>query len=518
MKKFLLMCFSFGFAISVWAQDRVVTGKVTSQDDGSALPGVNVVLKGTTNGTATDADGSFKLTVPAEGGSLVFTFIGLQTSEVVIGDRAILDVQLGLDVKQLSEVIVTALGVKQERDKFASSVSTVQGTQVARSGETGVLQGLSGKAAGVLITRSGGDPGSGAYIQIRGQNTIYGNAQPLFIVDGVPVNNSNEYNLTGAVNSVNAQSRINDINPDDIASMEVLKGASAAALWGTRAANGVVIITTKRGSDSKGKLNVSFKSTISIDEVNKIHDLQTSYGGGTYGHYVQGNRETWGDKISDRTGGADTYQNGAGKPFITFPDGTTRYGIASGSLGPAGINWDGTGAAAHGGKHSKDVWDHRYEAFQKGHYTDNNLTLSGGNSRTNFLISYSNLNQQGIVKSFSDYMRNSARVNLTSQITDWFKASASAAYISTFSTRAQSGDNVDGLMLGGMRTSPDFDNSYYTGNYTDATGFVTPNTHVSFRNPLGKPGSPKYSNPLWNIHNNKNTTDVSRVVGNIELS
>src|SRR6185295_19044941 len=127
MKKFLLMCFSFGFAISVWAQDRVVTGKVTSADDGSPLPGVNVVLKGTTNGTATDADGSYKLTVPAAGGSLIYTFIGLQTSEVATGDRAIVDVQLTLDVKQLSEVIVTALGVKQDRDKFASSVSTVQG-------------------------------------------------------------------------------------------------------------------------------------------------------------------------------------------------------------------------------------------------------------------------------------------------------------------------------------------------------------------------------------------------------
>src|SRR5258708_4290215 len=295
MKKFLLMCFSFGFAISVWAQDRVVTGKVTSQDDGSALPGVNVVLKGTTNGTATDADGSFKLTVPAEGGSLVFTFIGLQTSEVVIGDRSILDVQLGLDVKQLSEVIVTALGVKQERDKFASSVSTVQGTQVARSGETGVLQGLSGKAAGVLITRSGGDPGSGAYIQIRGQNTIYGNAQPLFIVDGVPVNNSNEYGLTGAANSINAQSRINDINPEDIASMEVLKGASAAALWGTRAANGVIIITTKKGA-SNGKLNVSVKTTYSIDDINLNYPLQSSYGQGTNGAWAANNARSWGDK------------------------------------------------------------------------------------------------------------------------------------------------------------------------------------------------------------------------------
>src|ERR1041385_326160 len=315
MKKFLLMCFSFGFALSVWAQDRVVTGKVSSKEDGSALPGVNVLVKGTTNGTVTDSDGKYSLTVSSGGTHLVFSFIGLATQEIEIGDRSVVDIQLGQDVTQLSEVVVTALGVKQDRDKFASSVSTVQGQNVERSGETGLLQGLSGKAAGVLITRSGGDPGSGAYIQIRGQNTINGNAQPLFIVDGVPVNNSNEYGLTGAANSINAQSRINDINPDDIASMEVLKGASAAALWGTRAANGVIIITTKRGADSKGKVNVSFKSTISIDEVNKIHDLQTKFGGGNNGHYIQGNRETWGDKIADRTGGADTYLNGPGQPF-----------------------------------------------------------------------------------------------------------------------------------------------------------------------------------------------------------
>ncbi len=519
MRKVLLLCFSLGFAFAVMAQDRVVSGKVSAAEDGTPLPGVNVVVKGTTNGTVTDADGSYKLTVSGTDIALIFSFIGLQTQEVPVGERAVVDVQLSLDVKQLGEVIVTAIGVKQDRDKFASSVSTVQGQNVARSGETGVLQGLSGKTAGVLITRSGGDPGSGAYIQIRGQNTIYGNAQPLFIVDGIPVSNSNEYGLTGAANSINAQSRINDINPEDIASMEVLKGASAGALWGTRAANGVIIITTKKGADTKGKVNVSFKSTVSFDEVNKIHDLQTTYGGGNNGKYIQGNRETWGDKISDRTGGTDAFitdpNAGGYNGFVTFADGTKRYAIASGT-GPT--SWDGKGGAAHGGKNSQQVWDHRYDAFQTGHFVDNNLTVSGGNARTTFLLSYSNLNQQGIVKSFSDYIRNSARANIQSQITDWFRASANASFVSTFSTRAQSGDNVDGLMLGGLRTSPDFDNSYYTGDYTDVTGFVHPSKHVSFRNPLGKKDNPSYSNPLWNIHNNKNTTDVNRFIGNIELT
>lgn len=519
MKKFLLVSFSFVFVLSsVWAQDRVISGKVTSAEDGSTLPGVNVVVKGTTNGTVTDSGGSYKLTVSGSGGTLVFSFIGLQTQELAIGDRSVANIALTQDVTQLSEIIVTALGVKVDKDKFASSVSTVQGGNVARSGETGLLQGLSGKAAGVQITKSGGDPGAGAYIQIRGQNTINGNAQPLFIIDGVPISNSNEYGLTGAANSINAQSRANDINPDDIASMEVLKGASAAALWGTRAANGVIIITTKKGKDTNGKVNIEFKSTMSFDKVNKIHDLQTTYGGGTNGHYRQGNRETWGDKIADRTGGPDSFitdpaalgYNG----FVTFPDGTKRYAIATGT----GTSLSGTGAAAHGGKNSKDVYDHRYDAFQTGHFIDNNIQISGGNARTTFMVSYSNLNQQGVVKSFSDYKRNSARVNVSSQFTDWFRASANVAYVNSFSTRSQGGDNVDGLLLGGLRTSPDFDNSYYTGDYTTTTGLVQPDRHVSFRNPLGKNFGPSYSNPLWNIHNNKNTTNVDRTIGNLELA
>ena len=522
MKRQLLLYLVMLFSFAVQAQDRVVSGKVTSTEDGSVIPGANVVLKGTSNGTVTSADGTYKLSVPNSGGTLVFSFIGMTTSEEEIGQRSIIDLGLALDVKQLNEVIITSLGLKEDPDKFASSVSTVKGVNIAKSGETGVLQGLMGKTAGVLITRNGGDPGAGAYIQIRGQNTINGNAQPLFIVDGVPISNSNENSANGGQlqavgNSIVTQSRVNDINPDDIASMEVLKGASAAALWGTRAANGVIIITTKKGSDSKGKVNISFKSTLSFDQVNKMHGLQTVFGGGTNGHYVQGNRETWGDQIADRTGGADNFITAPGpgyNGFVTFPDGTKRYAIAPGT----GTSLDGTGAAAHGGKNSRETFDHKNDVFQTGHYLDNNLSISGGNSKTNFLISYSNLTQEGVVKSFSDYRRNSARVNVSSQFTDWFRASANVAYVNTYSTRAQTGDNLDGLMLGGLRTSPDFDNFQYTGDYTTTSGLVLPNRHVSFRNPLGKNNGPRYANPLWNIHNNKNTTDVDRIIGNLELA
>lgn len=360
----------------------------------------------------------------------------------------------------------------------------------------------------MLITRSGGDPGAGAYIQIRGQNTINGNAQPLFIVDGIPVSNSSDGG-SAAGNAIVQQSRINDINPEDIASMEVLKGASAAALWGTRAANGVVIITTKKGKDTGGKVNISFKSTLSLDEVNKMHQLQTTYGQGSGGRYAQGNRTTWGDRIADRTGGEDTYitQPGPGyNGFVTFPDGTKRYAIAG-----------GTETNPHGGKNSKQTYDHGKDVYRTAHYLDNNLTISGGNARTTFLVSYSNLSQQGIVKNFSDYTRNTVRTNVSSQFTDWLRVSANVGYTKSFSTRNQQGDNVDGLLLGGLRTSPDFDNTQYTGTYTNANGLIFPGRHVSFRNPLGAGTNPRYSNPLWNIQNLKNTTDVDRILGNVEL-
>ncbi len=508
------------FAFAAHAQDRVVSGKVTSKDDGSPIPGANVVLKGTSNGTVTSADGTYRLSVPAAGGVLVFSFIGMQTTEETVGERSVIDLGLNSDVQQLNEVIVTAIGEKVDRDKFASSVSSVTGLKVAKSGETGILQGLSGKTAGVLITRNGGDPGAGAYIQIRGQNTINGNAQPLFIVDGIPVNNSNEYGLSGAGNAIVTQSRVNDINPEDIASMEVLKGASAAALWGTRAANGVIIITTKKGKDSKGKVNITFKSTVSLDEVNKMHGLQTVFGNGTNGQYRFNNRVTWGDKISDRKGGDDTP---SGTAFTTFADGTKRYAVANGT----GTSWDGTnntlygtipaGANVHGGKNSTNTYDHQKDVFQTGHFIDNNLTISGGNARTNFLMSYSNLTQQGVIKNFSDYARNSARINVSSQFTDWLRASVSASYVGSNSTRAQTGDNLDGLMLGGLRTPPDFNNAIYLGTYTDASGTVFPNKHVAYRDQLGSGDHPVYSNPLWNINNNKNTSNVDRFIGNFEL-
>src|SRR6185295_3402391 len=190
MRKFLLLIFSFVLTLSsAWAQERMISGKVTSSEDGSALPGVNVVLKGTRNGTVTDADGVYKLTVPAEGGTLVFSFIGLETREEEIGTRNVVDLGLGADVKQLSEVVVTAVGIQRESKSLGYAVQRVKSDQIVQKSEPDLLKSLQGKVPGLIISGSGGLAGSSTRITIRGVNSFTGNNQPLFVVDGIPYNN-----------------------------------------------------------------------------------------------------------------------------------------------------------------------------------------------------------------------------------------------------------------------------------------------------------------------------------------
>jgi TonB-dependent SusC/RagA subfamily outer membrane receptor len=410
MKKILLCAVVlFSFLQELQAQQRTVTGKVTAVDDGSTLPGVNVVVKGTANGTVTDANGGYTISFSEANPVLVFSFVGMETKEVTVGSNATIDVQLSMDVTQLNEVVVNAIGETVPKDRLGSAPSTVAGTAIISSGETGILNGLAGKAPGLNLTRNGGDPGAGSYIQIRGQSTINGSVQPLIVIDGMPMFNSFQDN-GNQVDGVQQQSRLNDLNPEDIASVEVIKSASAAALWGSRAANGVIVITTKKGANSKGKINISYSGTLSFDQVNKVPELQRSFGQGSNGLYGYNTARSWGDKISERSGGEDTYiKSGAGYTgYVQFPDGTTRYRISQ--------------------KNSTDTYDHSKEAFQTGHFLENNISLSGGNERSNIFASYSNLNQEGIVMNNSNYKRNTARVNASTMLTDKIQLSANMSY------------------------------------------------------------------------------------------
>lgn len=499
MKKFLLCVAVFvSFLGELQAQQRTVTGKVTAVDDGSALSGVNVVVKGTANGTVTDVNGNYTLAFGESNAVLVFSFVGMETKEVSVGSAGTIDVQLGMDVTQLNEVVVNAIGDAVPKDRLGSAPSTVTGAAVISSGETGVLNGLSGKAPGLNIVRNGGDPGAGSYMQIRGQSTVTGDLQPLIVIDGMPMFNSFQDN-GNQVDGVQQQSRLNDLNPDDIASIEVIKSASAAALWGSRAANGVIVITTKKGSNTKGKVNVSYSGTLSFDQVNKVPDLQRDFGQGTNGEFADigsAGVRSWGDKIANRSGGADVYDLSGG--YLQTADGRQIGRISQ--------------------KNSRDTYDHGKEAFQTGHFLENNISLSAGNERSNFFASYSNLNQEGIVMHNSDYKRNTFRINASHMLTEKFQASANVSYSSIRSNRIQQGSNLGGIFLGGLRTPPDFDNSISEGTFYDAEGVAYPNRQRAFRNDNGSATNSGFDNPLWTIDHNKSYSGVGRVIGNVELN
>ena len=258
------------FATTLWAQNRVVTGKVTSADDGSGIPGVNVLEKATTNGTATNADGTFSISVGSDA-TLVFSFVGYSTQEVLVGNQSTVNVALALDVQSLSEVVVIGYGTVEAKD--------VTGTLVSLKSEDfnpGVVvspeQLMQGRVAGVQITSNSGEPGAINTIRIRGTSSVLGGNQPLYVVDGIPVTNDDIGNgSAGGAGATPARNPLNFLNPSDIASMDVLKDASATAIYGSRGANGVVIITTKKGTSGTPRLEFTYQGSVS--KISKKYDL-----------------------------------------------------------------------------------------------------------------------------------------------------------------------------------------------------------------------------------------------------
>jgi TonB-linked SusC/RagA family outer membrane protein len=263
MRKLLLIAFVFGSLSAAIAQTRSVSGKVTQAEDGTVLPGVNVVLKGTTNGTVSDAEGHFSITVPATGGILVFSFVGERTREVTIGDRAVLDIQLEADVTQLSEAVVVGYGTQERRD-LTGSVASVKGSEISNLATPSFDQQLAGRAAGVNVQIPSGIIGQAPVIRIRGVNSLTSSADPLIVIDNMPM-------TSGGSSGIIANNVLADINPADIESFEVLKDGSATAIYGSRAANGVILITTKKGK--KGKTTVNYDAFVGFSNTFRKYDV-----------------------------------------------------------------------------------------------------------------------------------------------------------------------------------------------------------------------------------------------------
>ena len=465
-----------------------VTG-VVSDENGVPLPGANVVIDGTSTGVSTDFDGNFEIAA-SQGQVLAISFIGYTTQYITVSGQSNLNISLQLD-NELEEVVVTALGFAAVRDQQGSTSSVVNADDVIRSAEPTVVNALSGKASGVRITRSNGDPGAGSTIRIRGANTIDGSIQPLIIVDGVPLDNTTSYaggnNITGGNGGVTQGSRLNDINPADIESVNVLKGASAASLYGSRAANGVVVITTKKGQ--RGEAKISFKSSYSFDEISERIPMQNTWGQGRSGVFGENRAESWGDYIPNRSGGQDAYKSGA-------------YFIAE----------NGRKYQAIDTKNSTDTFvDENFDSvFGTGNALQNDLTVSGGNENSNYFFSLGHLDQDGMIKN-ATYERTNARLNYEAKINDKITLSSKMSYTYTNSNRIQQSSNVSGLMLGLLRTPPDFDGRDYKGTYYSSGGTEYINRGRSYRKPIGQSSNQSYTNPLWTVNEQESSTKVNRV-------
>ncbi len=383
----------------VQAQSITVTGTVTAAETGDPLIGASVLVKDASSGTVTDIDGTYSLNVP-EGSVLVFSYVGYTTLEEAVGNRTVVDVALSQG-QQLEEVVVTALGISREKKALGYAVQELSSDEIMETREQNVVNSLQGKVAGVLINNSSGAPGAGANIVIRGITSFGGNNQPLFVVDGIPVDNStiagNQLPSAGsnAVNSAEQASFTNraaDINPADIASISILKGPSATALYGIRAANGVVLITTKKGQS--GRAQVSLNTSFGMEEVVKTPGYQESYREGRFGRLRF---------------------NSDGSP----------------------LRFQGFGPKVYPGQ--TPVFDLFGDFFETGYRQDHALSISGGTDRATYASSFSYFRHQGVTP-FADWDRLTARLAGSFDVTDNLTVSGSVNYTNSGGNKPHSGD------------------------------------------------------------------------------
>jgi iron complex outermembrane recepter protein len=395
-----------------------ITGKVVS-DQGEALPGVSILLKGTNSGTATDVNGAYSLVAPDGTGTLVFSFIGYTTEEVPINDRTVIDVTLMPDIRSLQEVVVTALGIKREQKALGYAVSTISSEQITQAGNTNFGSALYGKAAGVKITTAPGGAASAVNVQIRGINSINYNQQPLYVVDGIMIRNDAQNGATGANNNNYWDDQrirgngILDINPADIESLSVLKGASATALYGSDAASGVVVITTKKGSKSRG-LGVDLNYNYTVEEAAFLPKFQNIYGPGY-------------DRATNVANGA----NAEGWiPDATSPSGFRPYFRAYGQFGPKMEGqqvkwWDGSiRSFSPRPNNYKDVFD-------TGFNSNLNVALSNQNDKINYRLSATRMDYKG-TNPGSKQNRTTFNLNSTVKLHEKLSLDLVGNYVNTF--------------------------------------------------------------------------------------
>lgn len=389
---------SYGLNLKT-SEEKVITGMVVS-DAGETLPGVNVIQKGTTNGTITDSGGNYAITVPDQAAILVFSFLGFETQEIAIFNQSVINVNLKQSIEQLSEVVVIGYGTVRKSD-LTGSVSSVTADELRSLPVTSFDQALQGRAAGVQVIQSSGVPGGETNIRIRGTSSVNASSEPLYVIDGMLVNSTgDEMSTNGVGPRIGA---LSTINPSDIESIEILKDASATAIYGSRGANGVILITTKRGKPGTG--TVSFETYSGVQQVSRELDLL--------------NASQFAQLVNDAE------KNSGRSPVYPNP----------GSLG-VGTNW-------------------QKELFQIAPIADYQLSFTGGTEKTRYAVSGGYFTQDGVVIG-SDFNRYSFRVNLDTDVNDRITVGTNLSYnrISSNGVRTGPGDIVPGVVTNALQFNP----------------------------------------------------------------
>ncbi len=490
---------------TVCISQNQISGVVLDSNTRAPIAGASVYIQGTKTGATTKTDGTFSLESSSPA-ILVVTNIGY-SNRIVYNARPGENISVSLESnsRSLSEVIVTALNIRREKRSLTYATETINTDQLNKSGTGNPLSELEGKASGLTVINSTGDPGGGTYIRLRGVTSITGDNQPLIVVDGIPIDNSiNNYDPTSATpNNVGGASgnltggtiptnRGIDINPSDIESITVLKGPAATALYGIKAASGALIITTKKGNYGAQKIKISLNSSATIDKANRLPDLQDKFAQGSDGIYAgpTGNanrRLTWGPAI-------DTlYFDGDAN--IWDPNGNI-VGQSDPLAGKKVTPYD------------------RYEFFKTGFTLNNNIALSGGSDNTSFRISLGNTRQNGIIPK-TRYNKTSAGISGQAKLNSKLTVVGSLNYIVSANDKVQQGSNTSGIMLGLLRTPPTFDNSFGLAHAQENEDAYVVAATGGQRNYRGGAG---YDNPYWTVNRNPFKENLNRAYGNIQAT
>ncbi|MFH1118450.1 MAG: SusC/RagA family TonB-linked outer membrane protein [Bacteroidota bacterium] len=470
MRKFAMMLALLIFAgVQVVLAQTTITGTVTSSEDSKGIPGATVLVKGTNVGLTTDMSGRYSIKVPAQGKTLQFSFVGMKTKEVPIGNQTVINVVLDPDVMDIEGVVVTALGISRDKKSLGYAAEQVNAEVFEKASNINAMNSLQGKIPGLTVTSGGGNPSASTKVIIRGYSSVKGNNNVLYVVDGVPINNETRSDFTSGLDFGN---RANDINPADIESMTILKGTAATSLYGPRGANGVIMVTTKSGS--KDRFKVELNSSVTTSDILRLPQMQNTFGQGWSGLWAVDENGSWGPKM----------------------DGNIRA-------------WGNVVDNSQKIKAFSPVDDNLYEFYDYGMQYTNSLSVSGGDEKSTYYLSYTNNSSDGIIPTDVDsYKKNMLRFNGTRESQN-LKATVAFNYIRNDGSLVPDG-------YGGTNAAANL--------YSELLQIPRDFSIVEFMdykndpyNTLGEYFTPYAFNPYYALNENQSKFYENRYFGNVSL-